>query len=413
MEDRAILHCDINHCYAQIEEMKYPKLREIPMIVGGREETRSGIVLARNQIARKFGIKTAETLREAYEKCPDLCVINPNYEDYVYYSEKIKDVYREYTDKVESFGVDEAWIDLTDSQLLFGSAEKIGKEIQERILDEFGITISVGVSFNKIFAKLGSDMEKPYGFTVITKENYKNVVWPLSVGELLYVGRQTEKKLNDVGIMTIGDLANTTSQSLKKLMGKNGEIIRAFANGLDMSHVSIEHRLPKSVGNGITTPRNLNSFEEVKHVLYVLIESVAARLKEQNLEGSVISLSLRDTDLKSVSRQKKITKHTNLVDDIMNTALYLINYQFDFVPPYRSITITVSNLQVEGDFYQMDLFNDHTKNEEAYELENTIEFLREKYGFEIIKRASVMVHEDITSFNPKGTHTIHPIGFFK
>lgn len=413
MRERAILHCDINHCFAQIEEMKYPELRDVPMIVGGNEETRSGIVLARNQRARQYGIKTAETLREAFDKCPDLCVVSPTYEDYVYYSEKIKDVYREYTDKVESFGIDEAWIDVTHSQELFGSSEKIGKEIQQRIQDEFGITISVGVSYNKIFAKLGSDMTKPLGFHVITKENYKNVVWPLDVGELLNVGQKTQEKLSTINIKTIGDLANADVNVLKNLLGINGEVLRAFANGLDQSHVSIEHVLPKSVGNGITPPRNINSFEEVKQVLYVLIESVAARLKEQNLEGSVIGIYLRDTDLKTTSRQKKLNKHTDLVEEIMNTSLYLINSAFDFKPPYRSVSVKVSNIRMKQEAYQLNLFEKPHDIKKTYDLENTIESLREKYGFEIIKRASVILNEDLTSFNPKGTHTIHPVGYVK
>lgn len=413
MREKAILHCDINHCYAQIEEMKYPELRNVPMVVGGREETRSGIVLARNQRARKYGIKTADTLREALEKCPDLCVVHPHYDDYVYYSEKIKDIYREYTDKVESFGVDEAWIDVSDSYLLFGSAEKIGREIQARALDEFGITISVGVSFNKIFAKLGSDMTKPSGFHVITKENYKEVVWPLEVGELLYVGSATKRKLNQIDIHTIGDLANYDVKKLKKLLGKPGEVIWAFANGFDESDVSNEEIMPKSIGNGITTPRNLDTFQEVKHVLYVLVESVAARLKEQDLEGSVISLSLRDTELKSISRQKKLDQHTDLVDEIMDTLHYLINHAFDFNPPYRSLSVKVSNLRIKQEMYQIDLFSDPEDKTKAYKLENTIETLREKYGFEIVKRASLLIDEDITDFNPKGSHTIHPIGYFK
>lgn len=413
MKEKAILHCDINHCYAQIEEMKYPELRNVPMVVGGKEETRSGIVLARNLRAKKYGIKTAETLREALDKCPELCIIHPSYDDYVYYSEKIKDIYREYTDKVESFGVDEAWIDVSDSRLLFGSEEKIAKEIQTRVLDEYGITISVGVSFNKIFAKLGSDMTKPSGFHVITKENYKEVVWPLDVNELLYVGPQTTKKLNAIDIMTIGDLAQSDVTKLKKLLGKPGEIIWAFANGLDESDVSIDEILPKSIGNGITTPRNLEDFLEVKHVLYVLVESVAARLKEQNLEGNVISLSLRDTNLESMSRQKKLLHHTDLVDEIMDVLFYLINHAFDFTPPYRSLSVKVSGLRIKQNTVQLDLFSSPEDKTKAYTLENTIEDLRDKYGFEIIKRASLLVDEDLTNFDPKRTHTIHPVGFFK
>lgn len=411
--EKVILHCDINHCYAQIEEMKYPELRKIPMVVGGKESSRNGIVLARNQLARKYGIKTADTLREAYDKCPDLCVIHPVYEDYVYYSEAIKDIYREYTDKVESFGIDEAWIDVSDALLLFGTGEKIGREIQQRVLDEFGITISVGVSYNKIFAKLGSDMTKPFGFHVISKENYKEKVWPLASNELLYVGPKTKVKLEKMNIFTIGDLANSDLNRLSKDLGKHGEIIWAFANGLDTSDVSIEKNLPKSVGNGITTPKDLQTFNEVKHVLYVLSESVAARLKHQNLEGNVISLSLRDTDLVTVSRQRKIDKHTDLVKDIMENAIYLMKTSFDFEPPYRSLSIKVSGVRMKGETYQLDLFTDPSLIQKTYDLENTIEKIRDKYGFESIKRCSLLVDEDLTNFDPQRSHTIHPVGYFK
>lgn len=413
MKEKAILHCDINHCYAQIEEMKVPELKNVPMVVGGKEENRNGIVLARNLHAKTYGIKTADTLREAFEKCPDLLVIHPNYDDYVYYSNKIKDIYREYTDKVESFGVDEAWIDVSDSRLLFGDEVSIAREIQRRALDEYGITISVGVSYNKIFAKLGSDMTKPSGFHVITKDNYKEIVWPLEVSELLYVGSKTKIKLNQMNIFTIGDLATHDINQLRKVLGKNGEIIWYFANGLDDTDVSIEKILPKSVGNGITTPRNLNNFRDVKHVLYVLSESIAARLKEQHLEGRTISLSLRDVELKSMSRQMQLKENTDLVSEIIDAALYLARYRFDFNPPYRSLSLKVSDLEMKSNSYQLDLFTDPEAKKKTYILEDTIEELRDKYGFAIVKRASLMISEDITSFDPKRGHLIHPVGYFK
>ncbi len=400
MREQRILHCDINHCYAQIEEMKYPELRKVPMVVGGNEKARSGIVLARNQLAKKYGIKTAQTLREARNYCPELCVIQPHYDDYVYYSEKIKDIYREYSDKVESFGIDEAWIDVSDSTLLFGSAESIGKTIQNRVLDEYGMTISIGVSFTKTFAKLGSDMTKPSGFHVITKENYRSVVWPLNVEALLYIGKKTQKKLNESNIYTIGDLANTPMHSLKRLLGKTAEALWASANGLDQGQVSVEKRLPKSVGNGVTPHRNLENYMEVKHVLYVLVESVASRLKDQKLEGCVISVSLRDVQLKTISRQKKLNMYTDLVEDIMDIALYLIQQEFHFSPPYRSVSIKVSQLRIKQDSYQLDFFKDSFENKKIYDLENTIESIRSKYGFDIIKRASVIVNKEIINFKP-------------
>ena len=413
VKERVILHCDINHCYAQIEEMKYPELKKVPMVVGGREESRNDIVLARNLIAKSFGIKTAETLREAYAKCPDLVVINPSYDDYIYYSEAIKDIYREYTDRVESFGVDEAWIDVSDSIRLFGSGEKIGREIQKRVFYEFGITISVGLSFNKIFAKLGSDMTKPSGFHIITKDNFKKVVWPLEVSELLYVGASTKRKLNSIHIYTIGELAQKDIIKLKSLLGKYGEVLWAFANGLDESDVSIDKIMPKSIGNGITTPRDLHTFQEVKHVLYVLSESVAARLKEQNLQGNIIALSLRNTELKTISRKKKIERYTDLVKEIMSVSLQLLKENSEFSPPYRSLSVKVSNLRIKNEMVQLNLFTNEEENQKVYTLENTVEVLRGKYGFDVVKRCSLLLDEDITNFNPKKAHVIHPVGYFK
>lgn len=413
MKERSILHIDINHCFAQIEEMKHPELVNVPMCVGGDESRRHGIVLARNLEAKKYGIKTTQTLREAYAKCPDLVVIPPSYHDYSYYSEKIKDVYREYTADVESFGIDEAWVDVTDSRLLFGSGEKIGREIQNRIVEEFGITVSVGVSFNKIFAKLGSDIIKPKGFVCITKDNYKEVVWPLPVEDLLYVGPKTKPKLNLLGIYTIGDLATFDLDILEKKFGKHGVMIWGFANGLDNQDVNNITPMPKSVGNGITTVRNMNTMGEVKEVMYVLAESIAARLKDQSLAGNVIAVSLRDTNLETISRQKKISMATNLVSDIMEVGMYLLNNEFEFTPPYRSISVTVSGVKLEQDFYQTNLFEEANYKNEEKRLDNTIEHIRGKYGFGIIKRALMLVNEDLTDFNPKGDHTIHPRGYFK
>ncbi len=413
MKERSILHCDINHCFAQIEEMKNPELALVPMCVGGDESRRHGIVLARNLEAKKYGIKTAEPLRDAYAKCPDLVVIPPSYSDYSYYSEKIKDIYREYTSDVESFGIDEAWIDVSDSRLLFGSGEKIGREIQNRVLEEFGITISVGVSFNKIFAKLGSDIIKPKGFVCITKDNYKEVVWPLPVEDLLYVGPRTKPKLNLLGIYTIGDLAVFDLEILKKKFGKHGIMIWSFANGLDDQEVDHTTAMPKSVGNGITTVRNMNTMGEIKEVMYVLVESVAARLKEQGLAGDIVSVALRDTNLETVSRQKKIAMATNIVRDIMDVGMYLVATEFEFIPPYRSLSVTVSGVKPEQMHYQTNLFEDPRLKNEEKRLDNTIEHIRGKYGFGIIKRARMLVNEDLTNFNPKGDHTIHPRGYLK
>lgn len=412
--ERKILHIDINHCFAQIIEMMYPDLKNVPMAVGGSEESRSGIILARNLKAKEYGIKTAETLREAYEKCPNLLIVPPAYEHFVYYSEKVKDIYREYTDKVESFGIDEAWIDLTDSQLLFGDAEKIAKEIQQRVLDEVGLTVSCGLSYNKIFAKLGSDMIKPSGFVVITKENFKDVVWNLPVEDLLYVGHSTKIKLHALSIFTIGELANSRISHLKSVLGKNGEMIYYFANGYDISEVMLsEHRDPiKSIGNSITTVEDIKNFEDAKIVFQVLAESVASRLRDANLVGSTIAISLRDTKLKRLTRQQKIDRKTNVSKDIMEVVLQLLRSNYYFHLPLRSIGIKVSDLSVDDGVVQLNLFVDEEQRIKDKRLEECIDLIRDKYGFNVVNRLSVHINRNLTDFNPKGEHTIHPVSWF-
>ena len=411
--DRIILHCDINHCYAQIEEMKNPKLKDIPMAVGGHEEERHGIILAKNLHCKKYGVKTGESLREAYKKCPNLLIIPPNFNDYIYYTEQVKNIYREYSNRVESFGLDEAWVDITDSISLYGSKEYIAETIKKRVLEEIGLTISVGVSFNKIFAKLGSDLIKPDGLVYITKENYQDVVWSRPVGELLYVGRATESKLKSHGIYTIGELANTPIAFLKHKLGKMGGIIHYFANGYDESEVSLCNTIDsvKSVGNSITTVRDINTYDEAIQVYYVLAESVASRARDMNMAGSVISISARDTNLQSFTRQKKINHSTNISEEIMETVKLLVKENITFHTPLRSVGVSLSSLQQDNEYYQMNLF-DETDYARSKILEETMDKLRSKYGFECIKRCSLLLYEDLTSFNPKEDNVVHPVGFF-
>ncbi|MBR3839865.1 MAG: DNA polymerase IV [Erysipelotrichales bacterium] len=411
--ERVILHCDINHCYAQIEEMKNPALKNIPMAVGGHEEERHGIILAKNLHCKKYGIKTAESLRDAYKKCPNLLIIPPHFDDYIYYTEQVKNIYREYSNRIESFGLDEAWVDITESISLYGSKEYIAETIKQRVLEEVGLTISVGVSFNKIFAKLGSDLIKPDGLVYITKENYKDVVWPLPVGELLYVGHATERKLKSHGIYTIGELANTPISFLRNKLGKMGVIINYFANGYDESEVTLcgDTDSVKSIGNSITTKRDINTFDEAIQVYYVLSESVASRARDINMVGSVISISARDVNLQSFTRQMKIDNPTNVSEDIMKTVKLLVQNNIDFQVPLRSIGVSLSSLQSDNGYYQMNLFDD-TDYTRSKVLEETMDSLRNKYGFECIKRCSMLLYEDLTTFNPKEDNIVHPVGFF-
>ncbi|MBR2812488.1 MAG: DNA polymerase IV, partial [Solobacterium sp.] len=286
MKEKIVMHADIDHCYAQIEEMKFPALRDVPMAVGGHEEKRHGIILAKNDLAKKAGVKTGESLREAYDKCPQLLIIPPSYDDYTYYTSLVKDIYREYSDRVESFGLDEAWIDLTDSGRLIGDEMSAAEKIQQRVLREIGLTVSIGVSYNKVFAKFGSDLRKPFGITHITRQNYRQLVWPRPVQDLLYVGPATNRKLHSRGILTVGELACYPVSYLKEAMGAAGVMIHAFANGEDPSEVAGSAEAPpvKSVGNAMTLIHDVVSAEEIRPVCFVLAESVASRLRDHGME---------------------------------------------------------------------------------------------------------------------------------
>lgn len=420
MWKRVIVHADINHCYAQIEEMKVPELRNIPMAVGGSEESRHGIILAKNDIAKTFDIKTGESLREAFAKCPKLMIINPNYDDYMYYTEKVKDIYREYTDLVESFGLDEAWFDLTGTTKLFGDPIETAKLIQKRVYEELGLTVSMGISFNKIFAKLGSDMDKKMGFTILGPNDYKEKLYHLDCGELLYVGRATQSKLNMYGIKTIGDIANATVQSLKNILGKNGEMIWYFANGYDESEVKHfeETREVKSVGNGITAIRDLETLQDIKLVFAVLADSVASRLRDIGMKGNVISIGLRNKELERFSRQRKIMIATNISLEILDVVMRLVeeNCAFDrngkFKVPFRSISVTVSNLVPDGACVQLNMFVDEDQRREEKAIEIAMDQIRNRFGFEKIKRCSLKLDEELTDFNPKGENVIFPESWF-
>jgi len=415
MPDRVIFHIDINHCYAQIEEMKYPQLRDVPMAVGGHEEKRHGIILAKNDPAKRAGVITGESLREALEACPELLIIPPNYDDYIYYTGQVKQIYREYSDAVESFGLDEAWVDYTHSAQLFGDPVSMARHIQQRVLTEIGLTVSVGISWNKAFAKLGSDMKKPSGLTAITRENYRQLAWPLPVGDLLYVGPATERKLRERGMHTIGDLAGYPVRHLHKAMGIAGDLISALANGEDSSPVQeISYTAPvKSVGNSMTLIHDVGSLEELRPAAYVLAEAVASRLKDQGLEGDVISASMRSSGLDWYMKQRRIAERTNLSGEILEVMMDLIAECYDFSMPLRAVGVSVSDLRPWRLQRQLSLFTDELSREKALRLDQAVDEVRSRYGFAAVRRACTLVDRPLTDFNPKGDHTVHPVGYFQ
>lgn len=413
MLSRVIVHSDLNHCYAQIEEMRYPKLRDVPMVVGGHEELRHGIILAKNDKAKAYGIKTADTLRDAFRKCPDLVVVPPHYDEYKYYTERVKDIYREYTDKVESYGLDEAWMDLTHSQLLFGDGVMLAKRIQNQVYDELGLTVSMGISFNKIFAKLGSDLDKHQGFTVIDEDNYQDLIFNLPVEDLFYVGHATAYKLRYMGINTIGELANMHFNEISKRLGKHGEMIWCFANGIEEAEVNLStyKRQPKSIGNGVTAIHDLRNYEETKLVFRVLSESVASRLKDEKLKAYVISIGLRNNKLEWMSRQRKIFEATNISEEILNVAMSLLEDNYNFEMPLRGLSVCASKLVNDSDIVQLSLFDDQVKRDNEKKLDLSIDKIRERFGFDKVKRLSLLLDNELTNFDPKADHTIHPVGY--
>lgn len=411
IKDRIIFHIDINHCFAQIEEMMNPELRDVAICVGGDEKSRSGIVLARNLKAKEYGVQTAETLRDAKKKCPHLVVVPPHSDLYMYYTSKVKDINREYTDKVESYGADEAWIDVSESYHLFGKPYDLAYEMQRRVLEEYGLTVSVGVSWNKVFAKLGSDLIKPSGMTIITRSNYKEIVWPLPVSELLYVGKQTTPKLNALGIYTIGDLATCSVKRLEKHFGVKGQQMWEFANGIEEGDVDYSGVMPapKSIGNSTTPPHDINTNHQAKIIFRHLADSVASRLHDEKMKGFTISISLRDIQLVTITRQKRISKATNNSTEILKTAMMLLEENYTFDMPLRSIGISVSNLIDNPEFEQISIFeNTKESNHKQAVIDDTIDKLRDKFDYNVIKRASAVMDKDTENFDAKRRNVLYP-----
>jgi DNA polymerase-4 len=386
-DERTILHVDINSFYASVAVLQNPELKGKPVIVCGDVEKRHGIVLAKTEQAKKAGIKTGETIWSAKRKIPGLVLVPPDFKKYSEYSKKVHDIFTRFTPDVESFGLDECWLDLTGCEKLWGSGEQTAEKIKDVIRQETGLTVSIGVSFNKIFAKLGSDMKKPDAITVISKENYKDKVWRLRVSDMLFVGRHTEEKLNKLGVFTIGDLAQYNKTELIRLFGKVGEKLHTYANGQDTDAVKpyTYVHIPESVGNGTTTEEDVTNLKEASSVIFALSEVIAFRLRALGLVASGVSLDLRDKALYSFCRQAKFDFLTDSAYDIATLAIKLLKSNYDFSEnlPLRTITVAVGGLKSAEDLPQT-LFDDEIQKNSK--LESSIDTLRQKYGFDVLKR---------------------------
>ena len=408
-----ILHTDMNNCYASIEMLHHPKLRGRPMAVGGSAEERHGIILARNYEARPFGIKVGQALWEARQKCPGLVIVPPDYEKYLRFSRLFREILADYSPQVEPFGLDESWLDVTGNLEKYGSGERIADEIRERVKFELGITVSVGVSYNKIFAKLGSDIKKPDATTVITESNYRDVVWPLPAADLLGVGRATLAKLTAYGVKTIGDLANCDPGILKSWFGKWGLFLHVYANGRDNSPVAEigMEGIVKSVGNSTTCPRDLLNDDDAHIVFQNLAESVAERMREQGLMARTVQISLRTNDLFWFERQTALTQPTFISTEICDAAMKLLRQNWHWEKPLRSIGVRGTNLVPINRIRQLSLFTDEQRREKAERMEYAIDDIRRRFGHYAIDRALLLLDDKLGKLNPKADHTIHPVGY--
>lgn len=412
---RTILHSDLNNFYASVECLKNPDIRNKPVVVVGSKEDRHGIVLAKNMIAKKAGVKTGDVYWEARQKVGnELIEVQADFVSYLKMSRAVRKIYEDFTDRIEAYGIDECWLDVTDCQRFIGSGEEIAQTIRERIKRELGLTVSIGVSWNKIFAKLGSDMKKPDAVTVITPENYKDVVWTLPVEDLLYVGKATKRKLNKINIFTIGDLAQTPEETLHRLLGKWGNYIYNFANGTDTSPVVTvnEEENVKSIGNSLTVYRDLKDNADVEMVIYMLADSVAARMRESGMEQArTVHIYATAADLKGYRKQGKLPRPTGNLTEIGSLAFKLFKEIYPWHEYVRGVGVSVT------DFYfgpqQLDMFDSFGKDEKQKKLDAAIDKIRRKYGNNIIQLASVYKEPKLKELDIKGEHVIHPYSFFK
>lgn len=390
MKDQIILHCDLNNFFASVSLLSNPTLYDMPVAVCGSVEARHGIVLAKNEIAKKFGVKTAEAIWEAKQKCPDLVTLAPDYKKYHEYSCAAQKIYARYTDLIEPFGIDECWLDVTGSTMLFGSGEQIADKIRCDIKRELGITISVGVSFNKVFAKLGSDMKKPDAITVINRDNFKQKVWPLPVSDLLFVGKRTCEKLNQNGIFTVGDVTKCDDTMLTHLLGKAGLQLKCYALGEDNSPVTPprEDDMPKSIGRTITPPKDITTRDVVWKIYIGIAEEISQILHEKNLYATTIQVHTRDTNLKTKEYSHSLTNPLNTSILLAREAMKIFEKNYNWGLPLRSVGFRVTNLKGDNIAFQTDIFGQENDEQKQEVIENSILSVRKKFGNQSLKRGT-------------------------
>lgn len=384
--NRTILHCDCNSFYASVETLLDPTLADGPTAVCGDPESRHGIILAKNEKAKAFGVQTAETIWQAKRKCPDLRLVAPHRAEYVKYSRRCNELYLQYTDLVDPFGIDESFLDVTGSMHLFGTGEQIADELRRRMREEIGLTISVGVSFNRAFAKLGSDYKKPDGTTVFSRENYKEKVWPLPVNTLLYVGKRAADRLAHLGVHTIGDLAACDPAFVHRVFGKMGDTLLRYARGEDDEPVRpfYEEREVKSVGNSMTFAHNLLGEDECRMGLTALCDNVGRRLRSRGLVCQTVQLGIRDPEFRNRSRQVTLERPTNSTRALIETSMALLRAHWQMDKPVRLLSVTAANLLPEAQSCeQLSLFDSADaiqRRDKQLKLDQTVDELRRRFG---------------------------------
>lgn len=392
-KDRVILHCDMNGFYASVELLDRPDLDGKPVAVCGDPESRHGIILAKNELAKRAGVITAETIWQAKKKCLDLQLVRPHRYKYTHYSNLINQIYLRYTDMVEPFSIDESWLDVTASQHLFGSGVQIADEIRRTVKSETGLTLSAGVSFNKIFAKLGSDYKKPDATTEITRENFRQILWPLPAGDMIFVGKSTAAKLQKSGIKTIGDIARSDVKMLTALLGKQGQMLWNYANGYDSAPVARygEAEPVKSIGNGITFRRNLMNEDDIITAVTGLSDTVAGRLRRHKLKCYGVKVDIKDPSFTTISRQKQLFVPTNLASELVQASIELIHESWRPGAPIRMLTITAINLCDEMVDEQISLFaSDSESHQQGEKIERTMDDIRSRFGSSAITFGGVL-----------------------
>ena len=392
--ENGILHVDMNNFYASVETLYAPQYRDVPMAVAGDKESRHGIILAKNMLAKAKGVQTAEPIWQAMRKCPGLQLVPPHHERYAYFSQLAKKIYQDYTDRVEAFSLDECWLDVYGSGLLFGDGRRIAETIRQRVKAELGLTVSIGVSFNKIFAKLGSDYKKPDAVTEFGRREMEEIIWNMPCSDLLLVGPSTEKTLRRYGLHTIGDIARMEPGVMRSLLGRMGETLWVYANGLDDSPVQNVNAQedPKTIGNSTTLPRDLTTDQEVRETLYSLAETVAARLRRHRMRAQEVQITVRSSDFQEIQRQKRLPGAAR-----DSATLYQAAWEL-YKKENKSWAVRLLGLRagrlIREDEEQVSFFEDGDSRKRRERLEDAVDRVRKRYGSESLRRAFLVKGEE-------------------